>query len=208
MKTQHRLASLLTAAAVAVTGTALVTGHAATLQVNSAKIDTFSAAQPAPTTTTTAPSGPVLVDVTDSDSSAGPTDGRFATGDWIEFHVSAPLDPATLPSTVSVVLADAPGNSGPDTMTMAGVLATTTGLGSDAYFDGKNKGAATFSASAVQLTTGGTRIRVTLGACSGLCGAELKQASGNITFTLSTSIKAPNGASVTGSKSKPSMRLF
>lgn len=203
MRTQHRLVSLLAAAAVVVSGTAFLTGHAATLPVTSAKIDTFAADQPAPTTTSTTASaaGPVLVDVIDSDSTAA-GNGKPSAGEWVEFHFSAPLKPGTLLSSVSVVLTDAPGNSGGDTLTIAGVLSAPVSLGNNAYIEGKNKASATFNGATAQLTTGNTSIRITLGSCSTDCEYVKQGNAGTATFTIDPSIKGLDGRSVTGSVTK------
>jgi hypothetical protein len=195
--------------AVAATSAALLTGHAATLDVDSASIDAYASDQAAPTTTsspTTAGSAPLLTAVSDF---GGTTDGKFELGDWIEFQVDKPLDPTTVPSSVSVELHDPPGDgqTGPDTLAIELVLPSTQ-LASN-YLSG-NQRAATFAGTATLLDAG-KRIRVTLGTCTGACRDPqdlLTSPGGNVTFTLETSIKGTNGLAVTGSVAKTGFKVF
>lgn len=205
MTARRRLLALLAPLLVAAAAAVSVTGHAATLGVTSAKLDTFAADQPAPTTTTstTSQTAPKLIDVTDATISGG--DGRFQPGDQLWFDLDQAVDPSTVPDSVTVLLQDPA--SGNDRLTISGILSATVDLGSDNYLTAESQ-TATFTAS-VTLNQSHMQIEVKLEACGGACGTPvLKKGTGTVTFTLATSIEGTNGLSVTGSITKTDFSLF
>lgn len=153
----------------------------------------------------TAPSdfaGPVLIDFTEG----GGTEGRFDVGDFLELTFTEALLPtAVAPS--DVVLTDSPS----ERVTIPGVTNGSVILAPASYI--ANNRTATFNDSPVTYTSGNTRVRVVLGACTGDCSyaspARLTtQATAQpVTMSAAPSITDLAGRAAVGTFTK-SVRMF
>ncbi len=97
---------------------------------------------------------------------AGSGNGLMQPGDQLKITFSEPIRPASVPNTVTVTESD-PSGAGNDLLAIAGIISGTMDLGSNAYV-GADGTSASFANSGVALGTGGTLLKVTVGAtCSG-----------------------------------------
>ena len=114
-------------------------------------------------TTPTDGAGPVPIAFT---RTAGTTSGLIQPGDQMKITFSEPILASSVPSSVTVTESD-PSGAGNDTLAISGIIAGTMNLGSDAYV-GADGTSASFAASAASLGTGGTLLKVVVGAtCAG-----------------------------------------
>ena len=136
------------------------------------------------------------------------TTGKIEAGDTLGITFSEPLDPASVPSVVSVTEAD-PTGVGNDTLTITGVTLGARSLGSDSYIvpDG---GIVDFTSSTTTLSNANTTITVTVGGtCENTGCAGIGQAliTASFSFAPATTLTDPAGRPAAGTRADL-LRIF
>jgi hypothetical protein len=135
-------------------------------------------------------------------SSGGGTTGLMQAGDTITFTFSEPLNPATVPSSVTVTEA----RQGQSRLTIAGLLASNVSIPNGYLGGNMSSGTATGT---VTLSSGNTVITVTLGTVTTTGSGVMAGPADDLTFVPSSSLTDLVGNSATGSfTTAATFRLF
>jgi hypothetical protein len=119
--------------------------------------------------------GPVAVSFGSFDSDHSSGNGRLQSGDYVEVQFSEPLAPTwTAPLAGTVTLKGGNGSAA-DTIDIANVSRGAFSTGRNDYITG-NASIATFASTVTLPAT--SKVRVTLGSCSGACASITKPGSG------------------------------
>jgi hypothetical protein len=149
--------------------------------------------------------GPVATSVS---STGGVTAGRIEAADTLAITFSEPLDPASVPSTVTVTESD-PVGAGNDTLAITGITLGARGLGVDTYLT-PDGGVVDFASSTVALSNANATITITVGgACqnTGCAGIGQALAAAAFSFAPAATLTDPAGKPAVGTLA-PVIRIF
>jgi hypothetical protein len=119
--------------------------------------------------------------------------GTVEAGDSLTVEMSEPLDPASLPSSGSLVFSRSPGHG--TTLSISGLTGEAVDTGTTAWV---GDGASVTYSGALALVDDGRRVRFTVEACQLGCGAETAGAEGTLRLVPAGSLHDSAGNAASG----------